>query len=87
MRRAYAAIAALWLWALLLLLTHAAARSPYSYGWALSGRDSVRAFGAVVNPDAAGMVPVARYFYDAQSPRWNLAPNFRLRCTASSSPC
>jgi hypothetical protein len=78
MTGASAAIAALWLWALLLLLTHAAARSPYSYGWALSGNGSVRAFGAVVNPDAAGMVPVARYFYDAQPPRWNLAPNFRL---------
>jgi len=79
MRKATAAIAALWLWCLLLLLTHAAARSPYSYGWAIFGKPAMRVLGAVVNPDAMGMVPVARYFYDAQPPvTWRGAPNFRL---------
>src|SRR5207248_5522494 len=81
MGRANAAIAALWLWALLLLLTHAAARSPYSYSWAVIGRDAARINNAVVNPDAVGMVPVARFLYDAEPPPqqlWNRAPNFRL---------
>jgi hypothetical protein len=78
MRRAYVAIGVLWLWALLLLLTHAAARSPYSYSWALVGREAIRVYGAVANPDAAGMIPAEHYFYDARPPAWRNAFSIRI---------
>ena len=81
MRRATAAIAALWLWSALLLLTHAGWRSPYAYTWAMLGRGAQLVNGAVVNPDAVAMVPVAKYFYDGEPPSlwtWGHAPNFRL---------
>jgi hypothetical protein len=78
MRRVYVAIGVLWLWALLLLLTHASNRSPYSYSWALVGREAIRVYGAVVNPDAAAMIPVEHYFYDARPPVWRNAVSIRI---------
>src|SRR5205085_11553645 len=50
-----------------------------SYAWAMIGKGAQRVLGAVVNPDANGMVPVAAYFYDGQPPAvWGYSPNFRL---------
>jgi len=73
------AVGALWLWVLVLLLTHFGGRSPYSYGWAIFRGNSARILGAVVNPDAKVVVPVTQFFYDAAEPQnWGDSPNFRL---------
>jgi hypothetical protein len=77
--RKWLAIGALWLWIAILFATHAGARSPYSYGWAIFRGNSARLLGAVVNPDALVVQPVTLYFYDARTPEnWGNSPNFRL---------
>jgi hypothetical protein len=77
----FAIILILWAWLALLTLTHLGARSPYSYGWAVVGstEPASRISGAVVNPDALPLVPVAMFFYDAAPvTNWEDAQNLRL---------
>jgi len=73
------AVGALWLWVIVIFITHFGAKSPYSYGWAIFHRHSLRLLGTVVNPDADEMVPHTRFFYDGETPRdWSQIPNLRV---------
>jgi hypothetical protein len=71
-------IGIVWLWLALLLATHAGARSPYSYGWALFDRDAARLFGSVVNPDAVTVYPVTLFFYEPVAIDYTTAHNLKL---------
>ncbi|MCU1350735.1 MAG: hypothetical protein JWO56_3765 [Acidobacteria bacterium] len=74
----WSVIGILWLWLALLLVTHAGARSPYSYGWALFDRDGARLFGSVVNPDALTVYPVTLFFYEPVAIDYTSAHNLKL---------
>jgi hypothetical protein len=77
--KTWVAAGALWLWILVLFITHWGARSPYSYGWAIFHGNSARLLGTVVNPDALVVYPVTLYFYEGRTPQnWGDSPNFRL---------
>ncbi|HEX8252297.1 MAG TPA: hypothetical protein VF846_04035 [Thermoanaerobaculia bacterium] len=68
-----------WVWIVVLTVTHFGARSPYSYGWAMFAHDSARISGAVVNPDALLIANVTRFWYDATEPRWSAQEAENLR--------
>jgi hypothetical protein len=64
-----ATVAILAAWALLLLVTHHAGRSPYTYISELTlGEPPVSDTGRVGAPDAMTVVPVTRFFYDGTGP-------------------
>jgi hypothetical protein len=64
-----ATVAILAAWALLLLVTHDAERSPYTYVSELTlGPSPLSDLGRVAAPDALTVLPVTRFFYDGTPP-------------------
>jgi hypothetical protein len=64
-----ATIAILAAWALLLLVTHHAEKSPYTYVSELTyGESPLSDLGRVAAPDALTVLPVTRFFYDGTAP-------------------
>jgi len=68
--------AALSLWLALLLVTHTASRSPYTYGAQALEPPFVVTRSA--NPDAWTVYGVTRFFYDGSTPEWTIAHNMHL---------
>lgn len=75
-----ATVAILAAWALLLLVTHHAENSPYTYISELTlGQPPLSDLGRAAAPDATTVLPVTRYFYDGTLPAdFSKAHNFWL---------